>query len=81
MCPIEHRIKTFQLRLWPKYLPSVLPAVAWTICFSFLSEIQVKSQTLEKEAKECRLRTEEWYVEMWIPRGPEVRIRRPEFWF
>jgi hypothetical protein len=28
MCPIEHRIKTFQLRLWPKYLPSVLPAVA-----------------------------------------------------
>lgn len=28
------------------------------------AKLEVKSQTLEKEAKECRLRTEEWYVEM-----------------
>ncbi|KAF6321591.1 protein phosphatase 1 regulatory subunit 21 [Rhinolophus ferrumequinum] len=27
------------------------------------AKLEVKSQTLEKEAKECRLRTEEWYVE------------------
>lgn len=52
-----------------KVLLSVLLSVAWAIYFSFSSEIQVKSQTLEKEAKECRLRTEEWYVETWIPRG------------
>ncbi|KAF5918043.1 hypothetical protein HPG69_019849 [Diceros bicornis minor] len=26
------------------------------------AKLEVKSQTLEKEAKECRLRTEEWYV-------------------
>lgn len=27
------------------------------------AKLEVKSQALEKEAKECRLRTEEWYVE------------------
>lgn len=61
-------------------LLSVSLSIAWAICFSFSSKIQVKSQTLEKEAKECRLRTEEWYVETWIPRGPKVKIGRPEFW-
>lgn len=27
---------------------------------------QIKAQTLEREAKECRMRTEEWYILLFI---------------
>jgi hypothetical protein len=46
---------------------SSAPRLNCQLFFSFFPpQIQVKSQTLEKEAKECRLRTEEWCVgTMW----------------